>query len=257
MYQFSPEEISTLKKQAKVLKKSLGISHAQALDRVANDNGYTNWSLLQKHSVDDVSVSRVARVFSEEVKAAGIKWITVACVRYKSHKDYDKYFDDDGEDSGFSDLLSFENYQDLVDHPDHPGQLVFRCPLCKEVHCYWANDHHFSAGNGKHDPVCKDKFFDYAFDLVEVEDRIFAGSLPSEMLLHIVSPLKDDDIKGWFRSTHTCSSFELDSHAADAYSYRIMGEILRQYPDISIDWASRLSEELASEGVWNFCFPSD
>jgi len=258
MYKFSPEEIVTLKKQAKVLKKTLGIAHAQALDRVANDNGYTNWSLLQKHSSVNEFMPRVTRVFGEDVRPGGIKCVTVACVRYQAQKDYDKYFEDDGEDSGVSELLNFDNFQELVDHPDHPGELVFRCPLCGEVHNYWANDHHFGAGNGEREPVCKERRSNFVLNLIEVEDRVFAGSLPHEMLLHIVTPLKDEDIKGWYRSTHICSSYEIGSRdldvAVDVESYRIMGEIIQQYPDISIGWAGRLSEELASEGVWSRLF---
>lgn len=260
MYKFSPEEIVTLKKHAKVLKKTLGIAHAQALDRVANDNGYTNWSLLQKHSSANESMPRVARVFGEDEQPGGVNCITVACVRYQAPKDYNKYFENDGQDSGIPDLLDFYNFQELVDHPDHPGMLVFRCPLCNEVHYYWANDHHFGAGNGERDPVCKDSFSDFILNLIEVEDRVFAGSLPHETLLHVVIPLKDEDIKGWYRSTHLCSSYEIGRRdldvAVDVESYRIMREIVQQYPDISIGWAGRLSDELASEGVWRRLFTS-
>lgn len=38
-----------LKRQAKKLARRTSITHAQALDRLAADNGFGNWSLLSKH----------------------------------------------------------------------------------------------------------------------------------------------------------------------------------------------------------------
>jgi hypothetical protein len=42
--------IDSLKREATRLKKRLGISHAEALDRIASQHGYANWSLLAKKS---------------------------------------------------------------------------------------------------------------------------------------------------------------------------------------------------------------
>lgn len=40
--------VEKLKKAAKVLKKQLNITHIQALDRIAIQHGFNNWSLLSK-----------------------------------------------------------------------------------------------------------------------------------------------------------------------------------------------------------------
>lgn len=47
----SSARFEILKRQASRLKKDFGITHSQALDRVAIENGYSNWSRLAK-SVD-------------------------------------------------------------------------------------------------------------------------------------------------------------------------------------------------------------
>jgi transcriptional regulator with XRE-family HTH domain len=41
-------QVENLKREAKALRKSLNITHAEALDRLAVRNGYKNWSLLAK-----------------------------------------------------------------------------------------------------------------------------------------------------------------------------------------------------------------
>lgn len=51
-----PESLKTsqvefLKRAAKKLARTEGIIHSHALDRLANERGYKNWSLLQKHAV--------------------------------------------------------------------------------------------------------------------------------------------------------------------------------------------------------------
>ncbi len=47
---FTTEEvlIASLKKKAKRLKKEIGCTHSEALDSVAEESGYQNWSLLVK-----------------------------------------------------------------------------------------------------------------------------------------------------------------------------------------------------------------
>lgn len=47
---FSAQEIARLKKQAKLLAKQQGLQHSQALDLVAKQHGYGNWSQLGKRA---------------------------------------------------------------------------------------------------------------------------------------------------------------------------------------------------------------
>lgn len=47
---FTLSQIERFKREAKQLHRATPIAHSQALDRIANANGYSNWSLLAKHS---------------------------------------------------------------------------------------------------------------------------------------------------------------------------------------------------------------
>lgn len=47
---FSPKQIQNFKNRAKKIKSALGIKHAEALDQIAAENGFKNWSLLAKSS---------------------------------------------------------------------------------------------------------------------------------------------------------------------------------------------------------------
>ncbi len=47
---FKHLQIDRLKREAKVSRKSLNISHNQALDLIANREGFSNWSLLMKRA---------------------------------------------------------------------------------------------------------------------------------------------------------------------------------------------------------------
>lgn len=46
----TPAQIERFKREAKLLHRASSISHSQALDRIAIANGYSNWSMLMKHS---------------------------------------------------------------------------------------------------------------------------------------------------------------------------------------------------------------
>ncbi len=46
---FSSAQISRFKRQAKKLADQLTLTHSEALDRIAREHGFTNWSLLSKH----------------------------------------------------------------------------------------------------------------------------------------------------------------------------------------------------------------
>ncbi len=45
----TPARVEQFKRQAKTLARTGSLTHAEALDRLAADNGFRNWSLLAKH----------------------------------------------------------------------------------------------------------------------------------------------------------------------------------------------------------------
>lgn len=47
---FSPAHLERFRREAKKLSRERSITHSEALDRIAVQNGFTNWSLLSKHS---------------------------------------------------------------------------------------------------------------------------------------------------------------------------------------------------------------
>ncbi|WP_431288804.1 YozE family protein [Roseateles chitinivorans] len=47
---FLPVQLDRFRREAKKLSRELSIPHSEALDRIAVENGYLNWSLLAKHS---------------------------------------------------------------------------------------------------------------------------------------------------------------------------------------------------------------
>lgn len=49
--QFTPAQIEQLKLRAKFTSRSSNVSHSVALDQLAHENGFSNWSLLIKHAV--------------------------------------------------------------------------------------------------------------------------------------------------------------------------------------------------------------
>jgi hypothetical protein len=49
--QFTLAQIEQLKLRAKFVSRSSSISHSVALDQLAHENGFSNWSLLMKHAV--------------------------------------------------------------------------------------------------------------------------------------------------------------------------------------------------------------
>lgn len=62
MPSFSAAQIERFKREAKVLRRTSPLSHSEALDRIAEANGFPNWSLLMKHSdADDGPVASRSR----------------------------------------------------------------------------------------------------------------------------------------------------------------------------------------------------
>jgi hypothetical protein len=53
--QFSQPQLDQLRRDAKRLSRSLSITHSEALDRIAAQHSFKNWSLLAKHSAGGVA----------------------------------------------------------------------------------------------------------------------------------------------------------------------------------------------------------
>jgi len=66
----TPAQIEQLKRAAKKLTRTSSLTHAEALDRLAVENGFKNWSLLTKHSNRSTSVHSVPSVPALSVAAA-------------------------------------------------------------------------------------------------------------------------------------------------------------------------------------------
>ncbi|MEN5208103.1 YozE family protein [Stenotrophomonas terrae] len=77
---FSSAQISRFKRQAKKIARESSLIHAEALDRVATEQGFANWSLLSK--ARDPSVAH-RKTISEATKAS-------ALTRYYLHGDIDE-----------------------------------------------------------------------------------------------------------------------------------------------------------------------
>lgn len=58
---FTPAQIERFKREAKQLHRASSLSHGQALDQIANANGYGNWSLLMKHGSGGHAAAQSAR----------------------------------------------------------------------------------------------------------------------------------------------------------------------------------------------------
>lgn len=56
---FSTSQIERFKRDAKVQSKASGISHSEALNRIALANQYSNWSLLMKHRLCEEGLATV------------------------------------------------------------------------------------------------------------------------------------------------------------------------------------------------------
>jgi len=70
---FDEIELRGLKREAKALKRAQGITHSKALDCVAKDRGYPNWSLLMKHSAPTAAQSAAEVVDAVDVETL-IEW---------------------------------------------------------------------------------------------------------------------------------------------------------------------------------------
>lgn len=54
---FSHAQLNRFRREAKKLSREICITHSDALDRIAIQNGFTNWSLLSKHSGGGATVA--------------------------------------------------------------------------------------------------------------------------------------------------------------------------------------------------------
>lgn len=62
-------QVTRLKRTAKLLVRGSGIRHSQALDQLAQELGYKNWSVLSKHAIPDSSLIETAAL-SDQPSAA-------------------------------------------------------------------------------------------------------------------------------------------------------------------------------------------
>ena len=231
MHRFVPREVQALKKQAKRLKQLLDCSHSHALDKVAQQNGYTNWSLLQKHAAEKDSRKDPARVLGVSTTPGGMRVIRVAAIRYAP-----------------------DLYMDRHD----PGQLIFRCPECGDVHYHGAVDWYLGAGDGDRIPHCLNQDAKYHFDLVEVLEPAFAGFLPQRILKHFAPPTADDHIKNWFVSRHTPAVDRSPWNGREGgYVYPtyegaddIHVVLCEAFPSLDEDRLFEIAEELDEGGPW-------
>lgn len=57
---FSPAQLDRFRREAKQLSRDLSITHSEALDRIAVQHGFKNWSLLSRHSFVASAISTAA-----------------------------------------------------------------------------------------------------------------------------------------------------------------------------------------------------
>lgn len=70
---FSSVQIERFKREAKKLSRSDGLCHSHALDRIAEQQGFKNWSLLMKHSSSDLPPRYRFTRTTEEMRLAMLK----------------------------------------------------------------------------------------------------------------------------------------------------------------------------------------
>lgn len=75
---------------------------------------------------------------------------------------------------------------------DHPydkdcGQLIFRCPVCGDVHYHGGGGPFLGDGDGNRVPHCiKNADYPYSFTLREVDDLELAGGFPKRIRQRIM-----------------------------------------------------------------------
>lgn len=88
---FSSAQIEHLRRQAKQLSKTAGTPLSKALDQIAQQNGWSNWSLLMKHRLPDDSPSNGYQLRrSQEEFALSIRKFKVKQPRWSSINPYDE-----------------------------------------------------------------------------------------------------------------------------------------------------------------------
>lgn len=68
MQKLTIQQVENLRRDAKKLGRAEGITHSQALDRLAQDHGFKNWSLLQKNGVFDIDSPRLSDLIPDGYK---------------------------------------------------------------------------------------------------------------------------------------------------------------------------------------------
>ena len=72
---FSPGHIKRLKQQAKKLAISKGLTHCHALDVLANQQGYRNWSLLERQTMHSSGSDNPQRSLMSQMESSAVDFI--------------------------------------------------------------------------------------------------------------------------------------------------------------------------------------
>lgn len=228
-FRFSSREIEGLKREAKQYKRKHGCSHSEALNKVANKYGYTDWVILQKFSLDQLDPTRTARILSKREGKAGLPEIfEVAAIRCVIKNTFDP---DEGR---------------------FIRDLTFRCPKCRKLHSTRVLS---EVGEGvlEYVPSCQNGK-NVAFNLVEVRDPLEAGYIPSEILENF----NPDDPYSWFAENHELAvNISPWDGREGGYQYPVydsyfdIGYVLQdQFPYLDEEFLGKTSEELFDAGPW-------
>lgn len=104
---FSSAQISRFKRQAKKLADELFLTHSEALDRIAREHGFTNWSLLSRHS----ETSAAQRT------ASSTQFQALALPRFYLHGDQDE------SDAALYYCARCDIFRDASHFDDHQAHL--------------------------------------------------------------------------------------------------------------------------------------
>lgn len=236
MYKFSPCEVKALNRYAKKRSKLFSLPLLQCLDDIAKKKGYSNWSLLKKHSLKENDPMRPATLLDEE-SVHGFKIISIPTIRCAPGGQSTK---------------------------ENPGELVYRCPLCSRVHTHEVQNEWFGSGDGFSSPPCVTEEDKVVLDLVETLEPVWAGDIPPEYLKDYTPLRGRAHILAWFVHAHelavNSSPYETREGGYQfpiiEDTYDIHETLYYKFEDEDEDLLLELAEELMDEGPWltsQFC----
>lgn len=134
MTPYTPAQVERFKREAKLLHRASAIPHSQALDRVATANGYSNWSLLMKHS-DSLGAAQSDRVrqpvlFNQTTEEMRLNVKGVAVLPPEANTYFDSLWSAQSADAAMSfsrRQSAFEKAQNA--RGQHPGGAGFAARL--------------------------------------------------------------------------------------------------------------------------------